>query len=114
MFFTRVEVFVFLGGLAAIIAYRLLTGGINTKYLLYGTQADGTKYFSPERVQLLLFTLWTAMSYLLQVAQSARTHQATSLPDISNQTLVMLSGSNAIFLGGKAYNMLFKKITTRR
>lgn len=51
MFFTRViwfEVILFLGGLAAIIAYRLLTGGINTRYLLYGTGTIGANgLYSP-------------------------------------------------------------------
>ncbi|HWN10279.1 MAG TPA: hypothetical protein VNO50_13610 [Pyrinomonadaceae bacterium] len=108
--FTRIiwyEVVLFLGALAAIIAYRLLTGGINTNYLLYGTQRDGSKYFSPERLQLLLFTLGTAMFYLSDVLQNRNTGQ---LPDVPAQTLVLLGGSHAIYLGGKAYTMLFKKI----
>jgi hypothetical protein len=104
--FVCLEVIIFLGGLAAIIFYRLLTGGINTEYLLYGTRKDGTKYFSPERVQLLVFTLGTAMFYLMQVA---KTRKAGVLPDVPTQTLVMLGGSHAIYLGGKAYSMLFKK-----
>jgi len=107
IWFTRFEVFVFLGGLAAIIAYRMLTGAINTKYLFYGTQKDGTKYFSPERVQLLLFTLGTAMFYLSDVMQKRNSRM---LPDIPAQTLALLGGSHAIYLGGKAYTMLFKKI----
>jgi hypothetical protein len=113
IWFARLEAIVFLGGLAAIIAYRMLTGGINTKYLLYGTQKDGTKYLSAERVQLLLFTLWTAIAYLLQVAdlikQAAKTGEAVGLPHISTQTLALLGGSHAIYLVGKAYTMLFKK-----
>jgi hypothetical protein len=107
IWFTRLEVIVFLGGLAAIIAYRLLTGRINTQYLLYGTQKDGTIYFSPERVQLLLFTLGTAMFY---VAEVLKDRNSGELPDISTQTLALLGGSHAIYLGGKAYTMLFKKI----
>ncbi|HET6972885.1 MAG TPA: hypothetical protein VFH96_02610 [Pyrinomonadaceae bacterium] len=106
IWFVKLEVFVFLVGLAAIIAYRLLTGQINTNYLLYGTKKDGTKYFSPERVQLLLFTLGTAMFYLNTVAQN-RTSGA--IPDVPTQTLALLGGSHAIYLGGKAYMMLFKR-----
>jgi len=107
------EVIIFLGGLGAIIAYRLLTGGINTRYLLYGKTKDGSRYFSPERVQLLLFTLGTAMFYLLQVINSLKT--ATKgvpqpLPDISNETLALLGGSHMLYLGGKAYAMLLKTI----
>ena len=105
--FVKWEVFVFLGGLAAIIAYRLLNGQINTRYLFHGTQKDGTKYFSPERVQLLLFTLGVAVFYLSDVMQK---RQSGALPDISTQTLVLLGGSHAIYLGGKAYMMLLKTI----
>lgn len=109
MFFTRIiwfEVILFLGGLAAIIAYRLLTGGINTQYLLYGKQKDGSRYFSPARVQLLLFTIGTAMFYLSGVLQK---RNSGNLPDIPAETLALLGGSHAIYLGGKAYSMLLKK-----
>ena len=34
----ELEVYLFLGALAAIICYRLLTGQINMNYLLYGIQ----------------------------------------------------------------------------
>lgn len=105
--FVKIEVILFLGGLLVIIAYRLLTGGINTKYLLYGTQRDGTRYFSPERVQLLLFTFGTAMFYMADVMKNPT---SGVLPDVPVQTLVLLGGSHAIYLGGKAYTMLLKKI----
>jgi hypothetical protein len=103
--FARFEVVLFLGGFATIIFYRMMTGSINTHYLLYGTKKDGTKYFSPERVQLLLFTLWTAVSYAMQVGE---TREAGVLPDIPIKTLALLGGSHAIYLGGKAYALLFK------
>jgi hypothetical protein len=104
--FVKLEVIVFLGGLAGIIAYRILNGGINTKYLLYGTQKNGTKYFSPERVQLLLFTLGTALFYVTDVLKNRK---SGVLPDVPAQTLALLGGSHAIYLGGKAYMMLFKR-----
>jgi len=106
IWFVKLEVIVFLVGLAAIIAYRILNGGINTKYLLYGTQKDGTKYFSPERVQLLLFTLGTALFYVTDVLKN---RNSGALPDVPAETLALLGGSHAIYLGGKAYTMLFKK-----
>lgn len=106
IWFVKLEVLVFLGGLAAIIAYRLLTGQINTNYLLWGTKNDGSKYFSPERVQLLLFTLGTAMFYLNSVMQN---RTSGVLPDVSTETLALLGGSHALYLGGKAYMMLFKR-----
>ena len=106
IWFVKLEVTVFLGGLAAIIVHRLLTGQINTNYLLYGTKKDGTKYFSPERVQLLLFTLGVAMFYLNTVLQN---RGSGVLPDVSTETLALLGGSHAVYLGGKAYMMLFKR-----
>jgi hypothetical protein len=105
IWFVKLIVLVFVGGLAAIIAYRLLTGQINTSYLLYGTKKDGTKYFSPERVQLLIFTLGTAMFYLNSALQN---RGSGVLPDVSTETLALLAGSHALYLGGKAYMMLFK------
>lgn len=106
IWFLKLEVFVFLGGLAAIVAYRLLTGQINSRYLLYGAEKDGTKYLSPERLQLLLFTLGTAMFYLNDVMQN---RTSGVLPDVPTETLALLGGSHAIYLSGKAYKMLFKK-----
>ena len=92
----------FVAALASVVATQLLNGTINTRFLLYGTRADGTRYFSPERVQLLLFTIWTALWYLLQVMNSLG---SGTLPDISNQTLYLLGGSHAVYLGGKALAM---------
>lgn len=92
--------------LSATIIIQLLIGVINTRHLLYGRKADGRLYFSPERVQLLLFTIWVALSYLLTVIEN---RGSGKLPDISYTTLALLSGSNMIYLGGKAYSMLFAK-----
>ena len=105
IWFVKFEALAFVGGLAAIVAYRLLTGQINTNYLLYGIKKDGTRYFSPERLQLLLFTLGTAMFYLNTVLQN---RSSGVLPDVPTETLTLLGGSHAIYLSGKAYMMLFK------
>jgi hypothetical protein len=106
IWFVKVITLVFVGGLAAIIAHRLVTGQINTTGLFYGTKKGGAKYFSPERVQLMVFTLGTAMFYLSSVTQN---RASGVLPDVPAETLVLLGGSHAIYLGGKAYMMLFKK-----
>lgn len=95
----------FLLALALLTATRILNGTINTRLLLYGTKADGTRYLSPERVQLLLFTIWTAMSYLLNVFNHLG---SSTLPDIPKETLYLLGGSHALYLGGKAFAMLYK------
>jgi len=102
------EGLVFLLGLAGIVVIQLLTGAINTRYLLYGTatgrkESDG-RYFSPERVQLLVFTLGAAFYYLIQAATTAKSGK---LPDIPDSWPAMMGGSNAIYLGGKAYARWF-------
>lgn len=96
----------FIAGLAATVLTQILNGDINTRHLLHARRADGKMYFSPERVQLLIFTIWIAFSYLLDAIEQ---RGSGKLPDVSTETLVMLGGSNAIYLGGKVYSMLFKK-----
>jgi len=108
----RWEILVFLAGLAAIVVYKLLNRQINTQYLLYGRTAaagkdkDGNLYFSPERVQLLVFTLGTAFFYVMQTTKTAKSGQ---LPDIPDSWPALMGGSNAIYLGGKAYARWFAK-----
>jgi hypothetical protein len=97
---------IFIVGLAAAVFPRLLNGGISTRNLLHGRGADGSIYFSPGRVQLLLFTVWTALTYLLNVISNRGDEK---LPDIPLTTLALLGGSHAIYLGGKAYSILFSK-----
>ncbi|MGA7202030.1 MAG: hypothetical protein WBX26_09380 [Candidatus Cybelea sp.] len=85
-----------LGGL---VVTKLLNGTINTQYLLYGIRKDGTPYFSPERVQLMAVTLCRALNYPLTVLNNPHVQ---SLPDVNNQTLGVLAGSQMLCLGGKA------------
>ncbi len=116
------EVQLFLLTLFGIVATQLLTGQISTKNLLYGRKndtgdpivgADGltrgrkkedTLYFSPERVQLLLFTLGAASYYLTQVLTNP--HPGT-FPPLPDSWPAVVGGSNAIYLGGKAYSRLW-------
>jgi hypothetical protein len=103
----------FLGALLAVVFYRLLTGKINTRYLFYGLKSDGTHYFSPERVQLMIFTLWVGLSYLLDTYETQVVHlqPGTSpvLPDVPTKTLALLGASHVVYLGGKVYSMLITK-----
>jgi hypothetical protein len=90
---------ILVGGLAAIIAPKLLTGSINTQYLLYGTRRNGTKYFSPGRVQLLVVTIAIAFQYLLNASHSG----PGKFPSLPAGSLELLGLSNAFYLGGKAW-----------
>lgn len=95
------EVLLFLFVLYGVVTVRLLTGQINTKWLLYGRKQDDTLYFSPERVQLLVFTLGAASYYLSQVLFNA---QPGTLPPLSAAWPALIGSSNAIYVGGKAYS----------
>jgi hypothetical protein len=104
----RWEFLSFLLGLAGIVVVQLLTGGIKTRHLLCGKvtgrkKNDG-KYISPERVQLLVFTLGAALYYLTEAVNTSRSGK---FPEISQSWLVVMGGSNAIYLGGKAYTRWF-------
>lgn len=106
---------VFLIFLFVLVFYRLLTGRINTSGLLYGQKADGTFYFSPERVQLMIFTVWIGLFYLLDVYETRVLHPTEqtqhTLPEVSRSTLALLGASHAIYIAGKIYSMLISKIT---
>ena len=91
-----VEVLVFLGALFVLVASSLLSGWINTRGLLLGKKGDGTTYFSPERVQLLLVTLGTAFQYLLNVR-----HDPTHFPPVDSSWLAIFGGSHLVYLAGK-------------
>lgn len=91
----------FFAALGGVVVTQMLNGSINTQYLLYGMRKDGTRYFSPERVQLIAVTFWVAMNYLFTIMNNPHVQ---SLPDVNNQTLAVLGGSQLLYLGGKAYS----------
>lgn len=92
--FVRYEIWLLILGLIFVVGYQLLTGRINTKKLLHNKTTDRP---SPGRVQLLMLTLVGALYYLLTTAENPR-----ELPDIPNELLLILGGSNLIYLTGKA------------
>lgn len=106
---------VFLICLFALVIYRLLTGKINTRYLFHGQRSDGTHYFSPERVQLMIFTVWIALFYLLDTYESRVVHPTDqtmhTLPEVPNKTLALLGASHVVYLAGKAYSMFVARVT---
>lgn len=89
------EVLLFVLGLAAAVTIGLFNGQINMKGLLHG-KGKGSADVSPERVQLLLFTLGAAFQYVTQVAQ-----HPTSLPTFPETWIALLGGSHLVYLGGK-------------
>jgi hypothetical protein len=95
------EILVLLGGFAGIILLRIFTGEIGTRYLLWGKRANGTRYFSPERVQLLLATVAIAAQYVIAAIRS----NPGEMPQLPDGALQLLGLSNAIYLGGKGWNL---------
>jgi hypothetical protein len=105
------EIVVFVLGLAAIVAVQLLTREINTHNLLCGRisgtrRKDDRLYFSPERVQLLLFTLAAGLYYLSLVFTNP---EAGKLPEVPETWPAILGGSNLVYLAGKVYARWFAK-----
>lgn len=87
----------------AVIAIQILRGDINTTGLL--RTRSGSRGIDPERVAILGTTLFAAGSYLVSALhQGAVFVEATHsyrMPDIPDALLVVLGGSNGIYLGGK-------------
>jgi len=104
----RWEITAFLFALAAIVTIQLLTGQIKTAGLLHG-QISGRprgrdEYFSPERVQMLVFTLGAALYYLSLVLTNPR---PGTFPDVPATWPAILGGSNAVYLGGRVWARWF-------
>jgi hypothetical protein len=59
------------------------------------------KTLSPGRIQLLVLTLLTAVQYLLATLQDP-----SRMPSLPTGLVAALGGSQAIYLGAKAWNML--------
>lgn len=102
------EIILLHAGFFAIVFFKLLTGGIKLQGLFYGTGGDGTAYFSPGRVQLLVFTLSAALQYLTQVIVNP-----SAFPPLPDALVAALAGSQAFYLGGKAYAMWAPKLLNR-
>ncbi|MBV9761852.1 MAG: hypothetical protein JO340_14925 [Acidobacteriaceae bacterium] len=93
------EILLFIAGLTALVAYQLLTRRINTQNLFCGVRRDGRKYFSPERVQLLIFTVAAAFQYLRSVMLVRHTGQ---FPPVPKGMLELVGSSNVLYLAGKS------------
>lgn len=92
------EIWFLLIGLMLIVIYQILTGKINTKRMLF--EKNGSCSYSPGRVQLLLLTLISVFYYILEVINNP-----TQFPKIPQELLLILGGSNIIYLVSKAYSL---------
>jgi len=102
---------ILLGGFFGIVLWKLLTGRISLSQLLEGDVPDPTnpsKYSSAPsagRAQLLVFTMFTVLYYLLQVL-----HNPKAFPKLPDVLVSALGGSQAVYLAGKAYDLLSPKL----
>ena len=86
--------------LAAMLAFRMLTGQISLRGLL--RRKDDQSKVSPERIQLLLVTLALSGSYLGDALRSS----GNSLPDVSPQMLYAFGASSTLYASVKAWTTL--------
>ena len=94
-----------LGALAAVVAIKMLRGEINTHGLLSRTQGSDLE---PERVALLVTTLAIAGFYVIHTLGTpledlTKTADGYFLPDLPEELLVVLGGSQATYLTAKFF-----------
>ena len=99
--FARYEAIVLLAAFAGVIVYQFLTGAITLRGVLCEKTKAGVGAISAARVQLLLFTLAMAFYLLSQVIK------LRAFPEIETKWLLLLGGSNSIFLSAKGVSSLF-------
>jgi hypothetical protein len=90
-------------GFFGVVLLKIATGRISLASLL--STADGKRSYSPARLQLLIFTVAVAASYLYSALVDP---SRDSLPDLPASVLVALGGSQAVYLGGKAFTTFSK------
>ena len=115
----RYEILLFLGALALIIFYQLLTGRINMRRLLFakGRAAASpsmqrrtnplierrTSGLSPSRIQLLVVSIGVAIYLLAEVIRDP-----SQFPEFPFGLLLLMAGSETIYLARKVNNLLLR------
>ncbi|MBI3568912.1 MAG: hypothetical protein HY084_12005 [Gemmatimonadetes bacterium] len=100
-----------LGFLAAMVALGLLNGRIRTRGILAQKAGPNRDQASPERVQLLLFTLATSAMYL---ASTLAWTDTTALPPMDDKWLVAGAGSNGIYVITKVIRRIVNSARAER
>jgi hypothetical protein len=89
--------------LAAVIAFRLLTGQINNHGLFRSTNR-ARRWARPERLQAGVVIPIVLGGYALEVLQTGAVTTESgqlALPDVPEALLVVLAASNSLYLAGK-------------
>jgi hypothetical protein len=97
----RWELIILISSFAVVTLWKLFQSASFTGLLRAN---DNT--LSPGRIQLLVLTLLTAVQYLLATIQDP-----SRMPSLPAGLVAALGGSQAIYLGAKAWNMLNLKDT---
>lgn len=92
----RYELWFFAGGLVLIVAYRLLTGGINVGGMF---KEKGASQYSSARLQLLLVTLAGTIYY------AALCYKCKVFVSVPNEFAAILGGSNGFYIVSKFFNL---------
>jgi len=98
----RYGMFSVLAALAVMVAYRLLTGQIKTKGLLRDKVSG--RPITVARLQMLIATLILALYYLAMVIEKQE------LPVMQQRYLLALGVSHLLYLSGKTYGVLARKL----
>ncbi|MFV2045102.1 MAG: hypothetical protein ACC700_17940 [Anaerolineales bacterium] len=114
--FLRTSILVFLITLALIVFYQLLAGKINTRRLLFAKGRDSagpstrrrTSGLSPSRIQLLVVTIGVAIYLLAEVMRDP-----SRFPEIPTGLLLLMAGSEAIYLARKVNNLIIRRSRSR-
>ncbi len=105
------EIVILLGGFFGVVFWQLLTRPGALSGLLEGDRYDGpnralaTEDFTAGRAQMLVFTLYFATYYLIQIL-----HSSSGFPPIPDAALYVLGGSQATYLGGKTYDIVLRRM----
>ena len=99
------EIWFLLGALFFVVVHQMLNGRINSRELLLDKD-DGT--VSPVRVQLLIFTLIGAGTYLALIDDPVATDNLQKMPEVPEAILAAVIGSQGVYLTRKAY-LRFRK-----
>lgn len=90
-----------LAALAVTVIGKTFFGTERYRGLLETVRGNGTEAsFDPERVQLLVVSLGAMTLYAMDAIHAVATGHVTSLPD-AETLLVVLTGSNTVYLSGK-------------